>query len=522
MATSSVVAGVFPWNRPDEKTLNGTGLEYDASGYRLKRDKNWKKSGNYTKTSKTYYDPSGKRHRKTEYVPNVGYDDFIGFSSGYSVKDIDKSFASKQFENDKNDIKTATCFEGHISVVEYIEEHQLLRVSFANGDVCTFYGVPWTVGGQLLHWAKTGTIAYIDKHGVKRHKLGVEFWDLVRIRGSQVNAKFPFTYDTKTQGKGIWTADESKRHTLNLPVGLLKDAFGENFVRKLGLTKDNENISVVLNEYELAKVIMELKNFNEEFLGKKGESGNSEEVSLEDLMERKGNNGYEEIINKYGGSVDMYGNRVDEYGNKISINDTYTLPNDSLGVLRQYLAEGDNYNELATYAEAIQDKAKDVADKFTNQWSSRAQEVGGWKDLIRAKGVKDKDLERLINAKELNAPEARKIKSYRDLIEISRALGKDEVSGATWMRQNLPEYYKLLQKTGKVWSRQDLIDLGNSTVPGNVPPSNARTYNAFIKAGDYLGAFNYARNIKISYIDGNGNVKRKKLIGRFDQLGTEE
>ena len=82
---------------------------------------------------------------------------------------------------------------GHIKEVQYNSFYKILLVQFAKsatlGDTCAFFNLPANVAALLLHLARTGQMG---TNG--RHQLGIEFWNLVRVRGTVHNTRYQFEY----------------------------------------------------------------------------------------------------------------------------------------------------------------------------------------------------------------------------------------------------------------------------------------------------------------------------------------
>lgn len=116
--------------------------------------------------------------------------------------------------NDKDFVYKVDCPEGHISKLEYSllaggDYGGLLKVTFRNrGDAVIFFDVPPNVAGYLIRLGETMALApsqYIkvsssDGRVKTRHMLGVEFWNLVRIRkqdgGDIHSTRYAFAYAT--------------------------------------------------------------------------------------------------------------------------------------------------------------------------------------------------------------------------------------------------------------------------------------------------------------------------------------
>lgn len=105
---------------------------------------------------------------------------------------IDYAFEKK---SQQKQLVTQDCQGGHIKALTYNALYMLLMVEFTNrGDICVFFNLPANVASTLLYLAKNNTMAPPDKNGRERHAVGVEFWNLVRVRGSIHDTRFPFQY----------------------------------------------------------------------------------------------------------------------------------------------------------------------------------------------------------------------------------------------------------------------------------------------------------------------------------------
>lgn len=74
---------------------------------------------------------------------------------------------------------------GHIAHIAYCDDAKVLKVRFESGGTYVYFRVPSPVAGELLNFARTKQIAYVERNGRERHVLGVRFWDLIRIRGTR-------------------------------------------------------------------------------------------------------------------------------------------------------------------------------------------------------------------------------------------------------------------------------------------------------------------------------------------------
>lgn len=112
---------------------------------------------------------------------------------------------------------------GHITHIEYSAYFQLLKVTFARGDVVVYYRVPSTVAGELLHFAETKQTSTNTFDGSERHVLGIRFWDLVRIRGTKHGSRYRFEYLEQVAGSGN---SPTGRPVFEPPEDLEKDTNG--------------------------------------------------------------------------------------------------------------------------------------------------------------------------------------------------------------------------------------------------------------------------------------------------------
>lgn len=98
---------------------------------------------------------------------------------------------------------SVTCQGGHILKLTYNAMYKSLMVEFTKrGDIVVFFNLPANVAALLLHHAENNDMAPPDKHGRERHAVGVEFWNLVRVRGHIHETRYPFQYvvDKRTGG----------------------------------------------------------------------------------------------------------------------------------------------------------------------------------------------------------------------------------------------------------------------------------------------------------------------------------
>lgn len=105
---------------------------------------------------------------------------------------IDYAFEKK---SQQKNIVTQECKSGHIKALSYNALYMLLMVEFTNrGDVVVFFNLPANVASTLMYLAENDTMAVSPVDGTQRHAVGVQFWNLVRVRGTIHETRFPFQY----------------------------------------------------------------------------------------------------------------------------------------------------------------------------------------------------------------------------------------------------------------------------------------------------------------------------------------
>lgn len=275
---STVRAGQMPaamqayYSPFSEKTKSGRnklritngGLEWDLStGWHPKRARGWigkaRKAGILSKT--TVVGVHGEQI--TVYDTGDNFSDYIGFhaTGTDSVRDNVLAAMEVAFNDDPNIsgyVAAAEAKEGHIAKVEWSQGAKgskmgpMLRVTFRDGTICIFGNVPSSVAGVLLSLARSGATRGTGKHN---HLLGIQFWDLVRIRGQRHGARYPFEYVKKAAYKVIGRPD---RHTVVLSDANMKRlVLGKNWKAKYGPNTENLKVTVTLNDEEYKK-LMEL------------------------------------------------------------------------------------------------------------------------------------------------------------------------------------------------------------------------------------------------------------------------
>lgn len=395
------------------------------------------------------------------YYPDVDY--HLGFSAENDQERL--AIAQKAFDPDNpihgEVISQKGC--GHISQIEYAQKEHILRVTFTNnGAICLFFEVPTAVAGELIHLAKSKRTRHDG-----RHILGVRFWDYIRIRGTQHGAKYPFEYEshgsgTIVQGRG--------RNTVALTLNRATALFGTSAraLAKMQVLKDidaNTEFTVVLSDAEMEEYNAALRELSQGDAGGYITPGHSDKPLVQ-------------LADKF---VALVNEQIEAY------------EKDNVVELGEYEASG------LTRGKAIMKGLKEAAEL------DPSGEVASLAKLTSVKLGK-----------------AKPIQTYRDLKKYAKELfGKGVIR--SWMQEHYPAEYAR-RFTGRVWKVQELIDLANPTVEGNIEARHASTYKKFIQAKDWQGALNYLKTHKTSrtYKDGYGRTKKLASVSYAGQYDTVE
>ena len=408
-----------------------------------------------------------KLHDTNGNVYDVYYYPDVDYHLGFSAENDQERLAIAQKAFDPNNpihgevITQKGC--GHISQIEYAQKELILRVTFTNnGAVCLFFEVPTAVAGELIHLAKSKRTRHDG-----RHILGARFWDYIRIRGTQHGAKYPFEYEshgsgTIVQGRG--------RNTVTLTLNRANALFGTSAraLAKMQVLKDidaNTEFTVVLSDAEMEEYNAALKELSQGDAGGYITPGHSDKPLVQ-------------LADKF---VALVNEQIEAY------------EKDNVVELGEYEASG------LTRGKAIMKGLKEAAEL------DPSGEVASLARLTSAKLGK-----------------AKPIQTYRDLKKYAKELfGKGVIR--SWMQEHYPAEYAR-RFTGRVWKVQELIDLANPTVEGNIEARHAPTYKRFIQAKDWQGALNYLKTHKTSrtYKDGYGRTKTLTSVSYAGQYDTVE
>ena len=436
------------------------------------KDYEWELSSGWGYKRPEGWDKGIKRHKRklhdtngnvydVYYYPDADY--HLGFSAQNDQERL--AIAQKAFDP-KNPIRGEVISQkgcGHISMVEYAQKEHILRVTFTNnGAVCVFFEVPTAVAGELIHLAKSKRTRPDG-----RHILGVRFWDYIRIRGTQHGAKYPFEYESHGSGTIV---QGMGRRTIKLTGENARALFGDDLhklasMRMLADIDPDTEYTVVLSDEEMAK----------------------------------------------------YGKALNELATS-----------DASG----YIEPGTSDTPIVQLAEAIRAKVQDQIETYKTDDAvtlSAYEDEGLAPNKALMKALRENaeldpsgEIARLINVISAKSGNAKPIQNYRQLKDYVRSVyGKGVIK--SWMQEHYPAEYAR-RFTGRVWKVQELIDLANPTVEGNIEPRHATTYKKLIQAKDWQGALNYLKGHKTSrtYKDAYGRTKKLTSVSYAGEYDTVE
>jgi hypothetical protein len=168
-------------------TIGGQQVKYTSkqSGWRYQKPKSKKK----------VHLPNGQ---EGELFDNDMHDQNIGFAAHHFIEgdglEEFQEIVDQAFPSENNNTYWETKGVGHISHLRYNAQYNMLWVSFAKGADVVYSKVPTAVAGTLFSLADKGDTRISSYTGKEGHALGIEFWNLVRIRGQLHGSQFPFEY----------------------------------------------------------------------------------------------------------------------------------------------------------------------------------------------------------------------------------------------------------------------------------------------------------------------------------------
>lgn len=174
-------------------------------------------------------------------------EDFIRFGQMQNDGDIADLIDHSEF-----DFEIDGC--GHIAHLAYSNANMLMKVDFqeqtdiVNGKERTwgapatvyYMQVPSTVFGELYWLAESKVTQASPVTGEQRHALGIKFWDLVRVRGTVHDGRFPFTYG---EVKAATVSSKSGKHISSVKKDVAADKHFAAKPKKGRTDRDEEIMS---------------------------------------------------------------------------------------------------------------------------------------------------------------------------------------------------------------------------------------------------------------------------------------
>lgn len=469
-------------NKPKSSIVEGN-MEWDLStGWHATRQRGWKSK--VTKSNRSMVTVTsgidGKEYKMYKYD---GFDDAISFHAHQDVEaayDERLAYAEAAFDTSRPEhgqiISQDGC--GHITHLDYAVKEQVLKATFANGDVCLFFRVPTAVAGELLHHAE---YKHVRQDG--RHLLGIRFWDLVRIRHQRHGARYPFEYERHVDGR---FAKHSNRHyidvtTKNKDAVLGVIAGSKKYSELVRNIKAGDTISVVLNDEEYTKLADSLGAYS-------AEMGNE--------------NAVHKAAFGRGGEGSIGGLSSNLMAASTEDMDAGTSTKSSWTPKRELIAE--LQDEVRKQIAAVREDPLVAMASGLVEGTSHAIHKAEWD------AFKDFAPAALLEVTRFNKGEMSVITptNEREFLALGRAArGPGFIS--SWKKENTPAAYAG-NFTGRVWKTSELDAFTDSITDVAV---KAR-YKRFIDNKDYDGALNVLKSngTEYTYTDKHGV---KHSAGRF-------
>lgn len=580
------------WNRfaPVQETLSDKGtLKVQGNG-----STDWRLSSGWSKVRKTadweekpkaskrtIYDLNGNKHN-VRYVKTNGKD-IRGFAASNPDSDRAKqsnayaNYIFDQYKDDedgKNVIEKDGC--GHIAHLKYAVNENILQVTFQNGASCIYFKVPKYVAGTLLYYAETQleSSRYYEsgpKFGESKHKLGIAFWNLIRIRGQHRKAMYPFEYSNLNVGK---YTEKNNRHVVQATAKTIIAILGlQRFKQLVGMGYGIENLlereyTVVCNDKELEAMSNELRN---RFVEQEKEKAASYYLSSDDMTVRQKSikelieegeqvKQDDQVIQNEDGSFDS-DSFDDESGNEhLDTQDTqdeYTkrkagsLENFEFGqedkniedIINRLSGEKSHEEELAEQHEREKDTMmsdyKLMKDKLMIEIRKKIalarstpyykKELTGFKSKVTRSALADRKIfegnNDLLNIMDLRGSGLKKNVSASKLAKALGGFDGTENSEALKMFKEYSEKYptRATMFTAMSWRKSDLDFIHeHGIIQDN---ADALEFEDFLNAGNYKGALEGLKryNIKIEYkSDGNKVTEKDRHIANENDYFLED
>lgn len=445
-------------------------MEWDlSSGWHYTRPRGWQGRASRAKKADFAYVMGTDGQAYKIYKYDLNDDQYVGFHGHTDQSNTDYqqrlAYAEHAFDAD---IPGHKIYEqegvGHIAYLAYAEKFQVLKVKFQNGDTCLFFRVPSAVAGSLLAYAKSG-IARADG----KHLLGLAFWDYVRIRGRKYGARYPFEYESRSDGV---VARHNNRHIVRLTKDTASTVIGAALgtdkkrlaaLERIGGLEAGREVSVVLNDEEYAAYMSEFAKDNA----------------------KASNQWY--LQGKQGSTY------TDKDGKQVITGDNLGGVSVSTG---EYVNPGSSaWSERQVYADKLKSKAEQELDKVRGSqiynlkyndletqhpyWSSQHIDTEAIKYAAEGARILDAINKRTGEVKD-------------DLYTLSRSINSP-YSIKSWVRKNQSAAYAS-GLTGEVWTIQDLKDFANPQIKNNISLAHAPVYKRFIQNKDWEGALDFLKS----------------------------
>lgn len=521
-------AGKAPWYQGvsettktgrQRSTLSSGNQEWDLTeGWHAKRQRGWKgrgkRSGLVEKVKRTT--PDG---RTVTVYKTTGYDDYIGFHSHDEPDEDAIDYAMNAF--DKKDPSHGPIFEqegcGHIAKLEYAQMQQVLRVTFvSNGAICIFYRVPTAVAGELLALARSKYTQTSVVDGKQRHKLGMVFWDLVRIRGQRHGARYPFEYQSRGNYK---LTGSNKRYTVVLSDENIKKVLGGKYYgREL---KPGETVTAILSEEEYAK--WQEEEHGQSALGERRVSVNSKDTG-------------ESTIEIEGVEQDYYDNHAASAANGPGLEEILGAKD-----YARYLDLSQRMSFALSQAQA--DREAELAGKHIDLSEDAKKEI--WSKAMADPRFKRKDgsinieklqehvfsqMDKMVTGGNEDLADKR-FKEYHVKASANPArvtVTPHQVFSSD--KQALNDYLRissLIRKAdnptkyaatyvGRPWTIRELKDFANATIPGNISVEHATLYKRLVAMNDFEAALNFLKNHKHDIYSNKKLIARRPYASQYD------
>ena len=544
-------------------TINSGNMQWDLSeGWHVKRGRGWIGKGKKTMV----HTPDGKElpqvyeqtitgfdGKEYKLYKTRGYEDTIGFHSHANPDEDAMDYALNAF--DKKDPSHGPIYEqagcGHIAKIEYAKMQQVLRVTFVNnGSICVFFRVPSAVAATLMSHAESGATGVSKADGTTRHLLGMEFWDLVRIRGQIHGSRYPFEYLSRNRYK---LTGSNRRYRVTLSDENIKLILGKKYYgREL---KPGETIETVLSEEEYAKWKESLQ-----------EGGRSKEGLRQKTVDSKDKGKQVEEVD----GVDMNYYAEHEVGKNIKTIQEILNPEDFArynelenkirlakdAKTQEYIRQaetsllgGSESSKKAAWAEAmklaetdqrfwlhnrksagldldaitayVMTKAQQQSEFVDKRFKQKSQNAVA--DMSYGKGEKKKNkgdidvtmegsydvhYKKWVTDPKVTLKEAfdGDMAAINDYVRISKVLA----------RQNaMPKYARAY--IGRGWTIQELNDFANASIPGAISLAHQDAYKRLVQNHEYEAALDFLKNHKHDiYSNGKAIARNRSYASQYD------